>query len=446
MESYDLIVLGTGGAGYRVAVKCAKAGWRVAAVDRGPFGGTCSVRGCIPKKILAGTAEIADINRRLGEIGVVTRQPEISWTELVKFKRSFTDPIPDSTKQGLEDAGIDVYEGSPRFLNKTEMEIAGQKLKFKKAHIAVGLEPAKIPIEGFEHMIDSDSFMELDELPKRIVFVGGGYISFEFAHVAARFGAQVTILHSDERPLPMFDQDIVNELCEASKEAGIKVELNSRAQKIEKSGHNYKVTCEGGHTFEADLVVHGAGRVPAVSGMNLEAAGVEYDKRRGIKVDKHLQSVSNPDVYAAGDVADLGMQLTPVANRQGAVAAANLLGEKRKVEDLNSTASVVFTTPTVAKVGLLEDEAEQKNLEFEAITTDLTGWFDSKRFGLKHAKAKVLVEKDTGKIIGAHLIANHAEDLISLFSLAIELELTTEQLKKPIFAFPTSSDDIRSAF
>lgn len=444
--TYDLAVLGTGGAGYRVAVKCAKAGWKVAAVDRGPFGGTCSVRGCIPKKILAGTAEIADINRRLGEIGIVTREPEMSWQQLIKFKRTFTDSVPDSTKQGLKDAGVDMYEGSPRFVSPTELEVNGQKISFKKAHIAVGLEPAKIPVEGFEQMIDSDNFLELDELPGRVLFVGGGYISFEFAHVAARFGAQVTILHSDERPLPMFDQDIINELCEASKEAGIKIELNSRAQKIEKSGQTYKVTCEGGGTFEADLVVHGAGRVPAISGMNLEAANIEYDKRRGIKVDEHLQSVSNPSIYAAGDVADLGMQLTPVANRQGAIAAANLLGEKRKVEGLTSTASVVFSTPTVAKVGLLESEAEEKGIDFDAITTDMSGWFDSKRFGLKHAKSKVLIERDTDKIIGAHLIANHAEDLINFFSLAIELGLTAGQLKKPIFAFPTASDDIRGAF
>lgn len=445
MKEYDLVVLGTGGAGYRPAIKAAKTGWKVAAVDRGPFGGTCSVRGCIPKKVLAGTAEIADINRRLGQAGIVTRQPEMSWANLINFKRAFTDPVPGGTVQGLKDAGVDVYEGSPRFVSGSELEVAGQKLFFKKAHVAVGLEPAKLPLNGWENLVDSDGFLELDELPRRILFVGGGYISFEFAHIAARFGAQVTILHGDERPLPMFDADIVQTLRDASKEAGISIELGARAQRIEKNGDVFRVTTEDGRRFDADLAVHGAGRVPSVAGMNLEAAGVEYDKRRGISVNDHLQT-TNPAIYAAGDVADLGMQLTPVANMQGRIAAENLLGGDRPVPDLRAVASVVFTTPAIAKVGLLPSEAEERGLDVEIEVADMSGWFDSKRLGLKYAKSKVLVEAGSGKIIGAHLIGNHAEDLINFFSLAIELGLTVDQLKKPIFAFPTSSDDIRAAF
>lgn len=446
MKEYDLIVLGTGGAGYQVAIKTAQAGWKVAAIDRGPFGGTCSVRGCIPKKVLAGTAEIADINRRLHGIGIVTQEPQMSWSELIKFKRTFTDPVPASTKKGLKEAGVDVFEGSPRFVSERELEIGSKKLSFKKAHIAVGLEPAKLPFEGFDHMIDSDAFLELDKLPKRVLFVGGGYVSFEFAHVAARFGAEVTILHTNDRPLPMFDADIIQTLCDASKEVGIKVELNARAQKIEKKGGVFTVSAGEGRTFEADLVVHGAGRVPAIKDMNLEAAQIEYDKKRGIAVNGFLQNTTNPHIYAAGDAAATGAPLTPLASVQGALVADNLLGKARKQPDYRSTASVVFTTPALASVGYQEEEAKAAGLACEPITTDLSTWFDSKRLDLKHAKSKILVEKESGKILGAHLIANHAEDLINFFSLAIEHGLTADQLKKPIFAFPTASDDIRSAF
>ena len=445
-KQYDLIVLGTGGAGYRVAMKCKEAGWKVAVINDGLFGGTCAVRGCIPKKVLAGTAEIIDIDRRLTEIGIFKERPEANWQELIKFKRTFTDSVPAETEKALREAGIDVYSGSPRFIGNLQIEVNGEQLEAKKVHIAVGAKPAKLPIEGFEHLITSDDFLELDNLPKRIIFAGGGYVSFEFAHVAARFGADVTILHSDDHPLPMFDWDIVQTLIEASKAVGIKVEFNARVQKIEKQDIGFRVTTADGKTYEADLVVHGLGRPPAIDELNLEATNVDYDKRKGVLVDDYFRSTSNPNVYAAGDAASAGPPLSPVAGVQGGIVADNLLGKERKQPSYLSTPSVIFSTPTVSKVGYLKQEAKDKGIDFEVVDTDLTGWFDSKRLGLKFAKSKVLVEKGTNKIVGAHLIGNHAEDLISIFSLAIEHGLTTEQLKTPIFAFPTTSDDMRYMF
>lgn len=445
-KQYDLIVLGTGGAGYQVAMKTKEAGWHVAVINDGLFGGTCAVRGCIPKKILAGTAEIADINRRLSEIGIVTNKPEMSWQELIKFKRTFTDPVPTETEKALKDAGVDIYAGSPRFTGNLQIEVNGKQLESKKVHIAVGAKPAKLPIEGFEHLITSDDFLELDNLPKRVLFAGGGYVSFEFAHVAARFNSEVTILHSDDHPLPMFDWDIIQTLVEASKAVGIKIEYNAKVQKIEKLDNGFRVTTADSRTFEADLVVHGLGRPPAIDELNLEATNVDYDRRKGVLVDDYFRSTSNPDVYAAGDAAAAGPPLSPVAGVQGGIVADNLLGKEHKQPSYLSTPSVIFSTPTVSKVGYLEQEAKDKGIDFDVVNTDLSGWFDSKRLGLKFAKSKVIIEKGTNKIVGAHLIGNHAEDLISIFSLAIELELTTEQLKTPIFAFPTTSDDMRYMF
>ncbi|GAC1386498.1 MAG: NAD(P)/FAD-dependent oxidoreductase [Candidatus Saccharimonadales bacterium] len=446
MQQYDLIVLGTGGAGYQVAQRAKQAGWSVAALNDGLFGGTCSVRGCIPKKVLAGTAEIADINRRFSEIGIITNQPTMSWAELIKFKRTFTDPVPQETERGLRKAGIDVYVGSPRFIGNLELEVNAQQIKGRKIHIAVGAKPAKLNIKGFKHVRTSDDFLELEKLPKRVLFIGGGYVSFEFAHIAARFHAEVTILHSNDHPLPMFDRDIVQSLIDASKAAGITLELNSNVIEIEKEGETYVVTTASGKVFETDLVIHGAGRLPAIDELNLEATNVAYDNRKGILVDDYMRSTSNPDVYAAGDAAASGPPLSPVAGTQGAIVADNILGGEHKQPSYLSTPSVIFTTPSVAAVGYLEEQARNKGIDFDIINTDLTSWFDIKRMGLKYAQSKVLVEKGTNKIVGAHLIGNHSEDLINIFSLAIELGLTTDQLKKPIFAFPTSSDDLRYMF
>lgn len=442
--TYDLIVLGSGGAGLGVAFKCNDAGWRVAVVDRGPFGGTCAVRGCIPKKVLAGTSEVADTNRRLHEKGIIKERPDLDWGKMIEFKRGFTDPMPEATKQNLEKSGIDVFKGSPSFTGETTLEVNGEQLTADKIHVAVGMEPAPLPIEGAEHLISSDDFLELDELPGRVLFVGGGYISFEFAHVAARFGAETTILHVDDQPLPIFDKDIVQTLLDASEEAGVSVELSSPAQKIEKNGDAYTVTTGDGRTFEADLLVHGAGRVPSVADLDLEAAGIDYDKRAGITVNEYLRSTSNPHVYAGGDVAAAGPPLTPVSGMHSNIVADNLLGNERRQPSYLSTSSVVFTTPAAAKVGYLEEEAKENGVEFDTVSNDISGWFDSKRLGIKHARSKVLTEKSTGKIIGAHLIGNHAEDLINIFSLAVELELTAEQLQAPNMAFPTPSDDLRT--
>lgn len=446
MRQYDLIVLGSGGAGYQVAAKCNDAGWRVAVINDGPFGGTCPVRGCIPKKVLAGTAEIADITRRLGGIGIVKEQPVMSWPELMKFKRTFTDPVPPSTEKALKDAGIDIFTGAPKFIGNLQLEVNGEQLVAKKVHIAVGAKPAKLPVEGFEYLITSDDFLELDELPGSIIFVGGGYVSFELAHIAARFGAEVTILHGDGQPLAAFDRDMIDTLMEASKDAGIKIELNAKVEKVEKHGKEIVVTTAGGRTFRAAAALNGAGRPPAIDGLNLEASNIDYDERRGVLVDDYLVSTSNPDVTAAGDAAAAGPPLSPVAGVQGGIVANNLLGETQKQPGYLSTPSVIFTTPHVAKVGYMESEASAKGLDFDVITNDLSDWFGALRVGEKYAKSKVLVEKSSQKIIGAHLIGYQAEDLINIFALAVELGLTTEQLNAPIMAFPTASDDLRSMF
>lgn len=446
MKHYDIIVLGTGGAGYQVAMRAKEAGKNVAVVNDGLFGGTCSVRGCIPKKVLAGTAEIADINRRLNKLNIVKEQPVMSWADLIAFKRSFTDSVPSSTEDALKDAGIDVYTGSPRFTGNLTLEVSGESLGADTVHIAVGAKPAKLPIDGFEHMVTSDDFLELSELPKRIIFVGGGYVSFELAHVAARFGAEVTILHSDDTPLAMFDATMVAELISATQEIGITLEMSRRVSKVTREGDSYSVATKDGATYNADLVVHGAGRPPAIADLNLEVANVEYDPRRGVAVNEYLQSVSNPNVYAAGDAAAAGPPLSPVAGVQGSIVAQNILGGNISQPSYQSTPSVLFTTPVVASVGHNETSAQSAGILFDVIDTDTSTWFDAKRLGQTHSKSKVLVEKGTNKIIGAHLIGNHAEDLINIFSLAVELGLTTEDLKKPIMAFPTASDDMRSMF
>ncbi|HWZ65844.1 MAG TPA: NAD(P)/FAD-dependent oxidoreductase [Patescibacteria group bacterium] len=442
-KQYDLIVLGSGGAGYRVAMRCAEAGWKVAVIEENKiWGGTCDNRGCMPKKVLVGVAEMSDLSRRFYELGIVTKPAELDWAQLIKFKSTFTNPISNETKEPLQKAGVDLYEGAPRFVSEDTIAVNGEQLTAEHIHIAVGAKPANLKIEGAELLVTSEDFLNLTSLPKHIIFAGGGYVSFELAHVAARFGAKVTILHNDDHPLPMFDPDTVKTLVAASKEAGIEVILNAAVEKIEKAGAALVIRAANGQQYNADLAVHGAGRPPAFDMLNLEAANVKYE-RRGIVVNEYLQSVSNPKVYAGGDAAAAGPPLSPVARLHGTIVADNLLGKKTKQPDYRSTPSVVFTEPALAKVGLTEQEAKGKGIDVRVHTEDMSSWFDAKRTNLKHTMAKTLVDSQTNKIVGAHIIGNHAEDLINMFALAIETGLTVEQFKAPIYAFPSPSDDAR---
>jgi glutathione reductase (NADPH) len=315
--------------------------------------------------------------------------------------------------------------------------------------------------------------MELvgNNLPDRILFVGGGYISFEFAHIAARAGAKVTVLHRGKQPLEHFDPDLVNKLVQWSRDIGIDVRLQAAVKRIDKSSMTSqfsnndsdklvvyysssdlsKSSTQGDYDddtkttkVETDLVVHGAGREPNVDGLDLgDAADVQYT-RRGITVNEYLQSVSNPAVYAAGDVAaNMGLPLTPVASYDGAVVANNLLKGNSWKSNYTGLPSVVFTIPPLVSVGMQEKEAKEKGLRVRINYQDTSGWASSRRIGETCAAFKVLIDEDTNRILGAHILGSHAEEVINIFSMAIRLGLRAKDLNDPLlYTYPTNSSDI----
>src|SRR5215471_6557810 len=444
-RKFDLIVIGTGAAGSTAAYKCRGAGWDVAIIDSRPFGGTCALRGCDPKKVLVGAAELIDWNRRMEGKGVASTAPLIDWSALMRFKRTFTDPVPENQQRGYANAGIATFHGRTRFLDQTTLQVGDDTLSGRFVLIAAGAKPATLKIPGEEYLIKSDQFLELEQLPQRIVFVGGGYISFEFAHVAVRAGAQVRILHRGARPLEGFDPDLVDTLVQATRELGIDVHLNTSVEAIEKETDHFIVSAateEGDQRFETDLAVHGAGRVPDIDDLALETAGVARQKK-GVTVNDFLQSVSNAAVYAAGDAAaNSGLPLTPVASAEGHVVASNMLKGNHRKPNYAGVPTVVFTVPPLASVGLREDEARQKGLKFKIKREDTSEWYSSRRVNLKHSGYKVLLEDGTDRILGAHLLGEHAEEVINIFGMTIRYCLKTQDLRTMIYAYPTSGSDV----
>src|SRR5713101_5072787 len=444
MKNFDLIVIGTGAAGASAANACRSAGWNVAIVDSRPFGGTCALRGCDPKKVLVGATEVIERSRQMAGKGISSDAVKIDWPALMRFKRTFTQPVPADREQRFSEAGIAVFHGRARFTDKTTIQVGGDTLTGRFVLIAAGARPGTLRIPGEEHLTTSEKFLELDSLPPRILFVGGGYISLEFAHVSARSGAQVQILHRGARPLEKFDPDMVDRLVHATRELGIALHLKTAVQKIEKSSAQFTVhaAVDGvPRTFEADLVVHGAGRVPEIDDLDLETAGVLREKR-GVCVNEFLQSVSNPNVYAAGDAAAKGPPLTPVAAMEGEVVAANLLNGNHRTPELDAVASIAYTLPPVAFVGLLEAAAKEKGLKFRVNHQDTSEWYSTRRLGAKYSAYKELVEDETERILGAHLIGPHAEEQINLFTLAIQCGIRSSDIEKTLFAYPTGASDL----
>lgn len=445
-EEFDVFVIGTGTAGKKVATACVKDGWKVAIADNREFGGTCSQRGCDPKKVLLGLTEILDRAHKMKGLGI-TKMPEFSWKDLRAFKETFVDAIPAATEKDFKKLGVKMYHQSPKFLDENTLSVEGKTIKAKKIVIATGQKPMELKIPGREHALISDDFLNLKELPESMIFVGAGYIGMEFAHMAARLGVKVTMMDIASRPLTNFDKDMVGYLQTASEKLGIKFIFNAEVSKIEKLRKNFRVTAiqdENEVTAKAEIVINTAGRVPSIEELDLEKGNVAFSKK-GISVNKKLQNTTNKNVFACGDVSDSeGLPLTPLSSQEALIVIGNLLHpESPKEVNFPPQPSVVFTLPNLASVGLSEEEAKEKGYDYTLEHKLVPGWFNAKRVNMEEYAYKTLVDNKTGLILGAHLIGPEASEIINMFAMAICGKLTCSDIKTMIYAYPTWGSDIK---
>ena len=446
-EEFDLLVIGTGEAGQPPALKCRNAGWTVAVVDDEPFGGTCALRGCDPKKVLVGAAGIAEQVSRMRGFGVAG-DVSIDWPALMAFKRTFTDPVPARRESAFDKVGVASFHGEARFVAADRVVVGGRELRFSHAVVAVGAAPRPLGIRGEEFVTSSTGFLELDRLPGRIAFIGAGYVSLEFASVARAAGAETTVFGRGT-PLRAFDSTLVDRLLDELRARGIVVQINSEVVAVEPlpngQGFRVDVVHNGSRvTKDVDLVVHGAGRVPNAPRLDVGAGNVRLDENGAIAVNEFLQSVTNERVYAAGDVTrPTGkLPLTPVAAHEGAIVASNLLRGNQKRADYRGVPSVVFTTPRLAAVGLTEAAAREGGLDVRVKCEDTTGWYSHRRTRERVGMCKTIVEKGTDRIVGAHLLGDTADEVINLFALALRFDIGARDLRHMMYAYPTSTSDV----
>lgn len=446
IKEFDVFVIGTGTAGKQVATQCVNAGLKVAIADNREYGGTCANRGCDPKKVLVGLTEILERSRNMQGRGI-TKMPEISWEDLMKFKKTFVDAVPAATEKDLKKLGIAMYHQSPKFLDEHRLSVEGKTVKAKKVVIASGNKPMPLHISGEELALLSDDFLELETLPKSMIFIGSGYIGMEFAHIAARMGVEVTIMEFSPRPLSNFDEDMVSHLITASEELGIKFIFNAKVNSIEKLQKNFRVSAnqEGNEVSEkAELVFNTAGRVPSIDELDLEKGKVTFTKK-GISVNEKLQNPGNKDVYACGDVSDsAGLPLTPLSSQEAQVVISQLLDkEKKEIVNYPPQPSVVFTIPNVATIGLSKKEAEAKGYDCLVHQRAIPNWFCSKRIHNKYYAYKIIEEKETGKILGANIVGPDAAETINMFVMAICGDMHCSDIKKMIFGYPTWANEMK---
>ena len=447
METYDVVIVGSGTSGQTAAFHLNEKGLNVAVIEKADRpGGICALAGCQPKKWFYEATETIARSRHLKGKGIVS-VPEGDWAQVLKQKQQFTSKIPGGTIKNFKKAGIDFVSGEASFLDDKTLSVNGKRVQAKFFILAVGAKPMQLPLEGKEHVITSDDFLDLDALPPSICFIGGGFISFEFAHFAARLGAvkqRLVILEVADRPLGTFDAEMVELLVEASQAEGIEVMCGVEIKAIKKHAKGFLIHTAQDGSLEADLVVNGAGRVPVIGTLSLNKAGIEYSKR-GIIVDETLRT-SNRRIFAIGDCVET-IQLARVADKEAHVAAENILAEldlgRKSTMNYAAAPAILFTYPQLGMVGQTEDSLKQRGKTYHKSFAKNLSWPTYKRVGLKHAAYKILTDTNN-LILGAHILSDQASGLINTIKQAMLNETTVEKLYQQtiVSPYPTRESDL----
>lgn len=447
MERFDAIVLGTGTAGQTAAHDLAAGGLKVAIAESSSTpGGTCALFGCQAKKWLYEVTETVARCHHLHGLGIVA-PPQINWQEILAAKNTFTSKVPENTVKSLQGNGIRYFNAPGSLIDSNTLDIGSDRIQADFIVLATGSTPRPLSFEGHEYVCTSNDFLDLEQLPGRIALIGGGFISFEFAHFAARLGSNkddVHILLRGSRPLKSFDSEMVDLLMAASTTEGINIHTEAAIASITRSDNGYRIALAAGEVLEVDLVVHGAGRVPNISQLNLEGAGI-LASVGGITVNSQLQT-SVPNIYAVGDCAD-SPQLARVADQEAHIAARNIIANREGgVEaqiDYGSTPVVLFTYPQLAMVGKTEDQLKLEGIRYWRSFSSGLSWPTYQRIGMRNAAFKILVDA-SGKVLGGHILADNTTGLINTLKQAMRDGMTVNQLhENNIMApYPSRESDL----
>lgn len=436
---YDLITIGAGSGGVRASRMAAQMGARVAIAEESRVGGTCVLRGCVPKKLLVYAGHFADDFEDAAGYGWTLSEPQFDWPKLIAAKDKELDRLNGVYLRILSENNVDLLDGRGVIIDEHTVQVAGKNYTTKNILVAVGGWPSTPDVPGIEHVISSNEALDLKELPRRIIIVGAGYIAVEFAGIFHSLGVDVTLVLRADTVLRGFDEDIRMCLAAEMEKRGITLRTESVVRGIEKQGDEYSMRLAGGNILEADLVMYATGRKPNTDGLGLEDVGVQLNDKGAIVVDEfshtHVDSI-----WAVGDVTDRA-NLTPVAIAEGAAFAQSVFNDNPTKVDHSNIPTAVFSTPPIGTVGLSEEEARKVygNIDvyvsrFRPMKYTLSGR-DEQTF------MKLIVDTETDIVVGCHMMGLDAPEIAQGLGIAMKCGATKAQFDATVGIHPSAAEE-----
>lgn len=439
---YDLFVIGAGSGGVRAARIAANYGARVAVAEEYRVGGTCVIRGCVPKKLFVYASHFADEFEEAAGFGWTVGEAHFDWKTLIANKDKEIDRLNGIYIRNLKNAGVEIIESRATVVDahKVRLEATGKEVTAERILIAVGATPFLPELPGIEHAITSNEAFHLEELPKRVVVVGGGYIAVEFAGIFNGLGADTIQLYRGPLFMRGFDDDLRNLLAEEMVKKGVDLRMNADIASIEKKGGELQLTLTNGDVVETDAVMYATGRVPNTNGLGLEAVGVKLGKNGEVIVDEYSQT-SVPSIYAVGDVTDRA-NLTPVAIREGHAFADTVYGGRKVMVDHSIIPTAVFSQPELGTVGLTEALARARCPEIDLYKTTFRAMKNTLSGSQERTFMKLIVDAKTDKVLGVHLMGPGSGELIQAVGIAVTMGATKAQFDMTIAVHPTAAEEL----
>ncbi len=441
MADYDFLIIGAGTGGMAAAKKAANYGMKVAVIEREKVGGTCLNRGCTPKKLMVYGADFALKEPLASSYSWDKCDRQVDWSNLMKNIHNRLDAISNSFKETFAEKGIDLIYGDAKFTGNNTVKVKDQEITADKILIAVGGHPIKPDFPGSDLAITSRGMFQLDRIPKKLAIVGGGYIGVEFASIMNAFGSEVVFMDTSELILSGFDQELRTTVQQGLIDRGIEFIGETTAEKIEQQGEQLKLHLDSGKTILADQVLLATGRAPNTKTLDLDQAGVKTGDKGEIKVDEYCRT-QNQHIYAVGDCIDR-IPLTPVAKAEAEAVVETLYGKKPISINYADVPSAVFSRPEAATIGLSESEARDKYDQVKCYCDRTTPMLYSLADDAQQEKItiKLVVVGEEEKIVGVHMVGEHAADMIQCLAVAIRKGITKQDLDDSFGIHPTIGEE-----
>jgi glutathione reductase (NADPH) len=448
---YDLFVIGGGSGGVRAARIAAQHGARVAIAEEHRYGGTCVIRGCVPKKIFVYASEMSHTLADAGAYGWSTGQASFDWATLVANKDREIDRLNGIYIRLLEQAGVQIFHERAVLADAHTLEMAGKRVTARIVLIATGARPRLPDIPGAGHVITSNEAFYLPEFPRHVTIAGGGYIALEFAHVFRGLGAEVTLVHRSGQLLRGFDDDVRTEVTEAARASGIDVRVETAIESVgsppgstggagKAKGGRLQAVLSGGARLDTDVVMAAIGRIPNTADLGLEAAGVALRPSCAVQVDSYSRTTAE-NIYAVGDCTDR-VNLTPVAIREGQAFADTVFGNQPAEVDYSCIPTAVFSQPPVGSVGLTEAQARERVAEVDVYMAR----FRPLKYALpgreERVMMKLVVDGSSQRVLGVHVVGPDAPEIIQATAIAVRMGATKRDFDATIALHPTTAEEL----